>query len=193
MCPLTGQRRCMAGGALSKGGKVTGPETLREGLTSGFPPGGGMCRKQQSAKRKPGVPGVAHWVRNPRRLQGRRVPSPALLRGFRRQPHRQPRWRLPMRLGSGSAVPVGSTRSGSSDSPLLWPGSNSQDRLESPRNVATLEKGAKTCFPSAGVENAALGAIASWAVQKGFACCGRVGCHGWCASRLLLGERPHPC
>ena len=46
-----------------------------------------------------------------------------------------------MRLGSGSAVPVVSTRSASSDSPLLWPGSTSQDRLESPRSVATLERG----------------------------------------------------
>ena len=72
-------------------------------------------------------------------------------------------------------------------------------RLHLPRQAGEPQKrghsreGAKTCFPSAGVENAALGAIASWAVQKGFACCGWVGCHGWCASRLLLGERPHPC
>ena len=136
----------MARGALSKAGKGSLPETPQAGLTSGFPPGGGTCRKQQTVKGTPGVPSVTHRVRNPRSSLEMGVPSLTSSCGFKTPRCHELWWRLRMRLGAGIALSRVYTSSSSPDSPLPSQGSTSQDRLESPSSFSTLQS-SQTCSP----------------------------------------------
>ena len=74
------------------------------------------------------------------------VPSLTSSCGFKTPRCHELWWRLPMRLGAGTALSLVYTSSSSPDSPLPSQGSTSQDRLESPSSFSTLQS-LQICSP----------------------------------------------